>query len=198
MLEQKKAKARRCRNCRKKAEGEGAVITPIQAFCSYDCVKEYLASAKAKKDQMKREKSILRDFREREKRMSDRHREAQTSFNAYVRIRDLGKIACISCGIPIGTGAIGGNADCSHFRSIASAPQLRYNLRNAHISCKHCNQWLSGNYAGYRKTLLSRYGQEYVDSLENDQKVAKFNAEYLTRIKKIFRKKTRIYKKLFR
>ena len=191
-------KTRRCRTCRKKAEGEGAIITPVQAFCSYECAKEYLKSSQAKKDQMKRERAILRDFRERDKKITQWHKEAQRSFNQYIRTRDLGKIPCVSCGIPVGPGAIGGNADAGHFRSIATASQLRYSTRNVHLQCKKCNNWLSGNYPAYRKALLLRFGEQFVDDLENDQRVVKYTVEYLKRIKKIFNKKTRLYKKLFR
>ena len=147
---------------------------------------------------MKRERAILRDFRERDKKITQWHKEAQRSFNTYIRTRDLGKIPCVSCGISVGPGAIGGNADAGHFRSIATASQLRYSTRNVHLQCKKCNNWLSGNYPAYRKALLLRFGEQFVDELENDQRVVKYTVEYLKRIKKIFNKKTRLYKKLFR
>ena len=192
-------KTRRCRTCRKKAEGEGAIITPVQAFCSYECAKEYLKSSQAKKDQMKRDRAILRDFRERDKKISQWHKEAQRSFNTYIRTRDAKKMFCVSCAAAITTVSIGGRADAGHFRSIGSASHMRYNNKNVHYpQCRKCNNCLSGNYPAYRKSLLLRFGEQFVDDLENDQRVVKYTVEYLKRIKKIFNKKTRLYKKLFR
>ena len=55
---------------------------------------------------------------------------------------------------------------------------------------------LSGNIVEYRKELVNRIGEARVIELENDNEPRKFDREYLERVKKIFRKRTRIYKKI--
>jgi hypothetical protein len=42
-----------------------------------------------------------------------------------------------------------------------------------------------------RKGMIARFGFEAVEALEADQTMRKFDIAYLTRIKRIFRKKTR-------
>jgi hypothetical protein len=86
--------------------------------------------------------------------------------------------------------------DAGHYRSRGAASHLRFNLLNTQKQCNKCNRFLSGNIVEYRKELLNRIGEERLERLENDNEPRKFDREYLERVKKIFRKRTRIYKKI--
>lgn len=80
---------------------------------------------------------------------------AQKAINQYVRVRDRDK-PCISCG---------------EYRELQAGhyltrSELRFDERNIHGQCRHCNIDLSGNRAAYRLGLIDRYGLEYVESIE--------------------------------
>lgn len=152
---------------------------------------QYVRSPQGKKT---RQKAIQKDLRERKQKLktkSDYLKEAQIAFNAYVRARDA-KDACISCG-QWTDDKFGGGWDCGHYRSIGSAPHLRFHLHGANKQCVKCNRHLSGNVAEYRKGLIKKIGIEKVEALEsiNQVKSMRINEEYLIRLKRIFNKKKR-------
>jgi len=191
--------SRRCRNCRKKADGPGAFVSPIVAFCSYECLSAWNQTKAAKKQRLVAERKVIRDQKDRLKKLSQWRKEAQASFNRYVRVRDSNK-PCISCGIELGKDSLGGTADASHYRARGSAPQHRFNLLNVWSSCKRCNRYLSGNLGPYRVELINMIGMDRVEALENDNATKRHinDVEYLRRIKRIFNKRARLYEKLFR
>jgi hypothetical protein len=104
---------------------------------------------------------------------------AQTAFNAFVRARDADK-PCISCGKPPDDSSNGW--DASHYRSVGSAPHIRFVEDNCHKGCKHCNQYLAGNIVEYRKGLIERIGLTRVEQIEADQTVRKYTKEGLQEI----------------
>ena len=106
---------------------------------------------------------------------------AQKAFNLFIRARDSGK-PCISCGKP-DTGAAN-STDAGHYRSVGSAPHLRFVEDNCHAQCKHCNQYLSGNIVEYRKGLIERIGLKRVEQIEADQTLRKYTKEGLIEIAK--------------
>ena len=89
-----------------------------------------------------------------------------------------------------------GNAvDAGHYRSVGSAPHLRFDERNCHAQSKQDNRFLSGNAVDYRIGLIARIGQEAVDALESDQSVRKYTVEEIKAIKAKYRAMTRELKK---
>ena len=89
----------------------------------------------------------------------------------------------------------GGNWDCGHYRSVGSAPHLRFHLWGAHKQCVKCNRYLSGNVTEYRTRLIQKIGQEKVEAFEKIQNGPRIDAKYAERIKRIFRKKKRLKEK---
>lgn len=76
---------------------------------------------------------------------------------------------CIICG----KGELeGANWHTGHFiPSAACGSFLRYDLRNIHSSCYHCNINLGGNGALFYKRLVDIYGQEFVDGIFRDKQI---------------------------
>jgi hypothetical protein len=105
-------------------------------------------------------------------------KEAQAAFNRYIRIRDVGG-KCICCDKPLPLDAVGGAYDCGHYRSVGSAPHLRFDERNAHGQLKQCNRWGSGRAVDYRLGLIRKIGLEEVESLEADQTTKKWTVDEL-------------------
>ncbi|MBB3004389.1 hypothetical protein FHX57_006771 [Paraburkholderia tropica] len=183
----KALRPRKCKSC-------GTAFVPVrslQAACSVSCAVAIAAKQKAQKEaRAKRdERKSIREALEKAKTRGAHLKEAQAAFNAYVRERDYG-LPCISCGIP-SREAFGGAVDCGHYRSTGSAAHHRFNLKNCAAQCVKCNRYLGSNTVEMRKGMVARFGLEAIEALEADQTPRKFDIEYLTRIKRIFRKKAR-------
>lgn len=190
-------RTRRCYLCKKKVPEADAVIGQLKAFC---CIEHLLEWAKSEKGKQFTKKAFRKDTKERKEKLktrSDYMREAQIAFNAYIRARDRGK-NCVSCGAIQGDIKHGGTFDAGHYRSVGSAPHMRFNVFNCHAQCKKCNNHLSGNAIEYRKSLLRKYGSAFTERLDNENTIRRFDIAHLKRIKSIFSKKRRIYERLFR
>jgi len=167
-----------------------------QAVCSPKCglaIKD-VNQAKARKSLAQVERRDIKVRKEKLKSRGEHMREAQQAFNEYVRTRDqaAGHL-CISSGNPLDWS---GNAvDAGHYRSVGSAPHLRFDERNCHAQSKQDNRFLSGNAVDYRIGLIERIGQEAVDALEADQSVRKYSVEQIKGIKTYYRAKTKELKK---
>ena len=167
-----------------------------QAVCSPKCglaIKD-VNQAKARKSLAQVERREIKVRKEKLKSRGEHMREAQQAFNEYVRNRDqaAGHL-CISSGKPLDWS---GNAvDAGHYRSVGSAPHLRFDERNCHAQSKQDNRLLSGNAVDYRIGLIARIGQEAVDALEADQSVRKYSVEQIKGIKAYYRAKTRELKR---
>jgi len=156
------------------------------------CDKESCAIAWGLKEREKRLANVAKEDRknasERRQKLktrSDYIKECQNAFNALVRTRDKDK-PCICCGEPLGKDSVGGGFDCGHYRSVGSAPQLRFNLDNAHGQRKKCNRYGAGRAVDYRLGLIERIGLERVERLEADQSSPKWTIPELVEMKKQF------------
>lgn len=170
---------------------------PMAEWCSTDCAiaVSKLRQKKAAERKRLRESRNLKARKEAIKTQPQWCKEAQKAFNAYIRARDYGK-PCISCGCREQERFTGGHFDCGHYRSTGAASHLRFNVFNAHGQCKRCNRELSGNAVEYRIRLVERLGVDLVDRLEQDNRPRTFTIDYLKRVKAMFSRRARHYKKL--
>ena len=178
-----------------KARGCGVLFTParpFQCWCSPECGLTIARAKKEQADQRKRsdERNADRAKREKLKTRSDWMKDAQREFNRYVRLRDASK-PCICCGLPLGYSEVGGAYDCGHYRSVGSAPHLRFDERNAHAQRKQCNRYGAGRAVDYRCGLVVRYGNAWVSALEADQAPKHYTIEDLKQIRDTYRQKAR-------
>jgi len=170
---------RKCTICRT----EFLKLSSFHQVCSPDCVLLY-AQKQAEKKQRKND----RERKEKLKTRSDYLKEAQTAFNAYIRARDQHQL-CICCDKPLRLSAVGGGFDCGHYRSVGSAPHLRFDERNAHGQRKQCNRYGAGRAVDYRLGLIKRIGLTQVKALEHHQMIKKWTKEELISIRMVYRKK---------
>ena len=168
-------KQKKCRYCKTLF----TPIMPMQIVCGIECAK---AIAKLKREKV--EKANDRQKREQLKTRSQWMKEAQIAFNAFIRERDKEK-ACICCGFPLRDekDSAGGAFDCGHYRSVGSAPNLRFDERNAHGQRKQCNRYGAGRAVDYRRGLIARMGLEVVEALEADQTPRHYTIDDLKAIK---------------
>jgi hypothetical protein len=171
-------------------------VRPMQKACSVSCAVDLskISAAKAEAKQKKAERRQDKAKLDAMRTLPQLVKVAQSAFNAYVRARDAGK-GCISCGNQLPIDAIGGAFDCGHYRSVGSSPHLRFDERNAHGQCKHCNRYLSGNHVEYRKGLIGRIGQENLESLECDQEARKYSKNELMALADDYRRRAREVKR---
>ena len=178
-----------------KAKGCGAAFTPArmgQSACSPTCALT-VARSKREQDQASKARAERRADKEKRDKLKTRGdwiKEAQVAFNRYVRLRDAAK-PCICCGRPLEGGAIGGGFDAGHYRSVGSAPHLRFDERNVHGQTKQCNRYGAGRAVDYRIGLIARIGREAVEDLEADQKPRKHTIEDLIEIRNTYRAKAK-------
>lgn len=162
--------------------------------CSYPCAKAYVdaKNQKLKKQKAKQEAKIERQLtKERKEKLKTRNdyiKETQVAFNAYIRERDKDQL-CICCGKPLGESQVGGGYDAGHYRSIGSAPHLRFHEDNCHAQRKHCNNWKAGNAVDYRIGLIKRIGMERVEQLEADNEPRKWTIDELKELKQKYKDK---------
>lgn len=160
-------------------------LNSLQKFCSPRC------SYQAMK--MKMQSMPVKAFRNNKKLKNQGNNlvvATQNAVNAYVRARDENK-ECISCGTPLVGKRHGGGFDAGHYRSVGSAPHLRFYTLNIHGQCRRCNLWESGNHDQYRIGLIERLGNEKVEAIEADQRERHYTDEQLKRLVRIFNKKTK-------
>lgn len=171
---------RKCRVC--KADFQPS--KPLQNVCCPECA---IKQAQAKRSKAERiagieDRKTIKAKLEAIKTRSQWMKEAQMAFNAYRReVAKVNGYPCISSGRPLDWS--GNNVDAGHYRSIGSAPHLRFNEDNCHAQSKHDNRYLSGNAVDYRLGLISRIGLERVEALEADQTPRKYSIDDLKAIK---------------
>ena len=118
-------------------------------------------------------------------------REAQQAFNEWVRLRDAA-LGCVSCDKPA---TWAGQWHASHFRSVGSSPEHRFNPDNVHKACSVCNNHMSGNILGYKPELERRIGVEAVEALLGPSEPKRYVVEGIKAIKADYRAKTRELKR---
>ena len=185
-------KMKTCKQCLAKFEP----ARPLQVCCSPDCAYDYgrkQTVLKSVKEAIS-ERKVARTKREAMRTRSEWIKIAQKAFNAFVRERDQAAgYPCISSGRQLDWS---GNAvDAGHYRSVGSAPHLRFHEDNCHAQSKHDNQWKSGNAVDYRINLIQRIGLERVEALEADNEPRKYSIDDLKEIIATYRKKAKELRK---
>jgi hypothetical protein len=140
------------------------------------------------------ERAKVRTRKEAIKTIPELIKEAQREFNAYIRARDRDQ-PCICCGLPLGTGEVGGAYDAGHYRSVGSASHLRFSEDNCHAQRKQCNRYGAGRVVEYRMGLIDRIGAERVESLESSNEPHKWTREELIAIRDDYRAKLKELKR---
>ena len=167
---------KKCKTCKQEFQPS----RPLQSVCSPHCAYQ-LAIQKREKA----EKKAIAQKRSELKTRSEYMKEAQSAFNKYIRLRDAEQ-PCISCG-RFHTGQY----HAGHYRSVGSAPELRFDEQNVWKQCQPCNTHLSGNLINYRQRLINRIGVAAVERLEGKHEPKKYSVEELKEIKAKYTKLAR-------
>lgn len=179
-----RVKPKSCKVCKK-------VFTPrfstTQVCCDIKCAIKH-AEKKNAELEVKRKRLEKKQTREAWLALQPKSywfKEAQTWFNKFIRMRDADK-ECISSST---TRRCSRQRHAGHYRSVGSAPHLRFDERNCHGQCAQCNDIFSGNLIEYRKNLIERIGQRSVDELEADNEARNYTIPDLKEMIKHYKQK---------
>ncbi len=174
----KQLKDKVCRVCETK-------FTPFrstQVVCNYHCANIYakeLNEKKEKKDWQKRKATLKKELLS----LSDCLKLAQQVFNKYIRERDKNQL-CISCQKP----PLKKNA--GHFYNANNHYNVRFDERNVHLQCEHCNTFLSGNLISYRENLIKKIGITDFNNLSEIAHVTrKYNIQEIKELIEVYKNK---------
>ena len=149
----KKLKDKKCKVC----SVLFTPLRPLQACCTWECANLYakeLNEKKEKKDWQKRKAKMKSDIMT----LSDWLKIAQQHFNTFIRNRDKDQL-CISCQkIPL-------KKNAGHFYNANNHYNVRFDERNVHLQCEHCNTFLSGSLINYRENLIKKIGIKEFEQL---------------------------------
>lgn len=174
---------RRCRNCKEYEPVADGLVINNGFYCCEMCMLNYAMKA-SKKLLQKQEHKQLKLSREKLKTRAIYLKGTQVIFNKFIRERDKLK-PCISCN-KYKTNV---QYHAGHYRSVGSAPELRFDEKNCHRQCATCNNFLSGNLINYRKGLVVRYGLEFVEYLEQHHQPKKYTIEGVKEIMQVYKLK---------
>ena len=174
-------KPKKCKVCKT----EYTPRNSLQSVCSPKCAQYHAQTLRQKK-----ERTEHRIAKEKLKRKYDYVKEAQHSFNAYIRARDA-DLPCISCGR-----FHNGQYHAGHYRPTSTEPSLRFHEDNVHKQCSACNTHLHGNLIEYRINLIKRIGQEKIDWLEGKHDPKHYTIQELKEIKAKYNQLTRELRKI--
>tara|TARA_R110000868_G_C10688812_1_gene748108 strand:+ start:183 stop:698 length:516 start_codon:yes stop_codon:yes gene_type:complete len=168
----------RCKNCKDKFEP----ISFNQKFCFKDeCLKAFIEKIKLEK--WKETKTRMKNDI---KTTQDWLKEAQTIFNKYVRLRDMG-LVCVSCQQPPK------KKNAGHYFSQGGHSNVRFDEDNVHLQCEHCNTFLSGNLLNYQIGIQKRIGaQKLLELQERAHLTKKWTIDELKQIIRIYKNKVNL------
>lgn len=146
------------------------------------CVDAWVQEAKVK-NWKKTKKKMQEDL----ETIQDLVKATQIVFNKYIRLRDKDEL-CISCKQKPK------KSNAGHYYNANNHWNVRFDERNVHLQCEHCNTFLSGNLINYRENLLKKIGEGKFQLLEAEaNKTRKFTKEELKEIIETYKKKIKQY-----
>lgn len=174
-----KIRKRKCRVCKTPFEPRSS----LQVVCSPKCSIEY-----SRELQEKKRRRELKLARIKLKTLSDWLADAQVVFNRYIRMRDA-HLPCVSCGR-----FHQGKWNAGHYRTVAAAPELRFDELNVWKQCEPCNSHKSGDIVNYRKNLYQRIGEPKLEWLEGPHEPKRYRIEDCKRIIATYKAKIKALK----
>ena len=166
---------KKCKHCKEVFKP----YTTLQKYCTKsDCTKVFVEIEKDKA--WKKRKAVMN---EDQKTIQYYVKQAQVSFNTFIRTRDKG-LNCISCNKPCK------KENAGHYYNANNHWSIRFNEDNVHLQCEHCNTHLSGNLIPYRDNLIKKIGLiKYYDIVKIANDTRHFTKDELKEIEKKYKLK---------
>lgn len=158
-----------------------------------ECIEAYVKWQKTEREKANKRKwqTEKKELKEGLLTKKDYLNILQKIFNTYIRKRDEGK-PCVSCDKFLKPNDV----NASHFFSVGSYPNLRFNEFNVHSSCIECNMHKGGNLIEYDLRLPNRIGIENYNKLKEDRnKPLNLTIAEVKELIKVYRDKVKQLKK---
>lgn len=149
-------KSRRCKICKRVFE----VKSNYHRFCDFECA---MVDVQNKRDKKIKDKNKKWDQERRPYTHSKEYKkQLQDSINLLARNIDAYfGFNCIDCNKPLIKQVHG-----AHFHNVGGNENIRYNLHNIHSAKSNCNKYSSEHKVGYRKGIIERYGDVYLEYID--------------------------------
>ena len=196
------ANKRKCPFCGKYNHIEDGKMIKNSLFCNMDHALSY-AKKMIPKAKVKLNAYRKKEMHKAKKKNKDNDHKHQFKLTKEViqrwccKVRDA-DLPCVSCGNTNPSIVYAGG----HYKTAGGHPELALNTLNIHRQCNvTCNKFKSGNIAGdkhsigYRKGLIERYDQAFVDNLESYHAPVKLTCDQLRELRAYYAKLTREGKK---
>lgn len=98
-------------------------------------------------------------------------KKVDAAFSVFIRLNhadEFGNVKCVTCGKVMRWES----AHAGHFVRRRHF-SVRWDERNVHPQCVHCNTFLDGNEGEYARFILDTYGRETLDELLGMKNVTK-------------------------
>ena len=182
-------KRKRCKVCKTMFVQFNSLVV----VCSSRCAIEFAGLGEGKAHRQKAVRAETRERKRALKTRSDWMKDAEKSFNKFIRLRDESE-GCISCGTlspKIARYGKAGAWDAGHYRTKGACPELRFEELNVHKQCIHCNHHKSGNIVEYRIRIVEKIGAEKLAWLEGPHDPKNYTIEDLKNITATYKVKAR-------
>lgn len=194
---------KKCRQCHREYRAWSSASN-LNRWCSMECAIAW-QSERTQKQRLKASRAKTREQRAKHKGIGHWQNETQKIVNEFVRERDYFR-PCMTHGQDC-EHHLTGPWDAGHFKAVGmgGGSPLRFNCWNIHKQCRDTNRG-SHKYAKYGRTpdqmneanLRKRIGDARVDWLNGPHEQPQYTIDDLARIRRIFRKRTRLYERLRR
>ncbi|MGL4754519.1 MAG: recombination protein NinG [Aeromonadaceae bacterium] len=187
---------RKCKQCGSFVSSDSGVKTPSGFFCCHDHAIRFAMeksakqrerqAAKARRESESKAKEARKELRARKlavKPIAYFRAKAKAACHLYIRTRDEG-MPCPCCEA---TSAV--QWDAAHYRPAGVNSALKFDERNIHRCCQVCNQHKSGNLTMYRMWMVKKYGEEFVQSLDNNHEIRRYTRAELEEIEALYKRK---------
>ncbi|MFK5949864.1 MAG: recombination protein NinG [Methylococcales bacterium] len=177
---------RKCRNCKEYIKVNDGLVLNSAFYCDINCATSYAFKNKSKGAKIKHT-AQKKTLRANDKAF--RTKQAQSSFNSFIRERDK-EFGCVSCDK---YSDWTGQWHAGHFYTTKARPDIRFNEDNCHKQCSVCNNYLSGNIGEYRPRLIEKIGVKRYLALSLNR-VKRYTCEELKEIELLYKKKLKYLK----
>ena len=166
--------ARRCKNaCGNEIPTVAKCETLFQrkGYCDIDCLAEHTRAkriAKANEPKERQFKAMKVRVKETKETIGVLKKKPQAITNKLAKLVNH-REDCISCGVNLASQK---QIDAGHFVAVGQCDPMRFNIMGIHPQCVSCNDFKAGNQLEDERRLREIKGNQYVDYLLEQKRVA--------------------------
>ena len=146
-------------------------IVQKKGYCSIECLYDHTKAKRIAKENEPKErqfKAMKVRVKETKETIGVLKKKLQAITNKLAKLVNH-REDCISCGVNLASQK---QIDAGHFVAVGQCDPMRFNTMNIHPQCVSCNDFKGGNQLEYERRLRELKGNQYVDYLLEQKRVA--------------------------